>query len=78
MEEQPSDEVLKESRLCQKDFQCREGGEYPLCPVERHIEGDGLFIRKTHKEFCPYELMFGDSSICTCPARIEIYERYRR
>ncbi len=78
MEIRLSDKAQKQTRLCQKDFQCLKGEEDCFCPVEKHIEGDGLFIRKTHEDYCSYELLFGNSSICTCPARIEIYERYNR
>jgi hypothetical protein len=35
------------------------------------------FLKTVKTGDCPYKMMFGDSYICNCPTRAELYKRYQ-
>jgi len=80
MDEKPnytvSDEAIAETERCKTGFSCLKGQCEALCPVESCINGKVLFIKCLNKEACSYQDTFGDSVICYCPTRKELYIRY--
>jgi len=69
--------ILSMTTHCLKDFECLKNKK-SLClnfKVERWIEGKVLFIHCN--ESCSYKMSFGNSTICNCPTRNEIYRKYR-
>ena len=80
MNEQPcytvSEETLEGTKRCKKDFSCLNGQRKDLCEVESCINGEVLFIKCMNDEFCPYYGSFGNSIICYCPTRKELYNKY--
>ncbi len=76
MERQISDEVRKKTKQCTHEFGCLTG-EKTVCSVDQFIEDDGVFIQRPQDVFCPYLMHFGNSHICQCPTRREMYERYQ-
>lgn len=80
-------EISKETRdsttECLRSFKCLNPDKgdicLDMCPVDQLFNKDILFLKdKLHDTFCHYKLRFGFSYICKCPARKEIYERYKK
>jgi hypothetical protein len=69
-------ETLKNTSQCKKDFICLSGTGECLSKVEHIISKELCFIEGTMCGHCNFKLSFGYSSICTCPTRKEIYNRY--
>ena len=63
---------------CRDNFSCLSGDDTCFCEYERYIEGDsGVLFIKPKYEDCDYKMSFGDSIICNCPARKEIYKNHK-
>jgi hypothetical protein len=62
---------------CKDNFSCLNGDKNCLCEVEHMIDGKLLFIKSVNNKVCYYKTSFGYSFFCNCPARKEIYKRYR-
>ena len=45
------------------------------CKVENQVN-NALFVDAAHAFLCYHRTSFGDSYICRCPVRKEIYERH--
>ncbi len=61
---------------CHKNFDCLNSGNHVYCKVECCINKKVHFIKIVDKSFCYYKMSFGDSFICTCPTRKEIFKMY--
>jgi hypothetical protein len=71
--------VLDLTTECADHFSCLSGEDTCLCEVEKIIGTDGglLYIKhNSNIRSCRYELFYGDSFICNCPTRKEIYRKY--
>jgi len=71
-------EVLDRTTKCEKGFCCLS--EARACPsgrVDEFIHDLILFVDGEGLMACPYRNRFGDSFICNCPTRQELYRRYR-
>ena len=55
---------------------CSGTSEEP-CKAE-NLVNDVLFVEAAHAFLCYHRTSFGDSYICRCPVRKEIYERHGR
>jgi len=79
-----SEDIIQRTKYCNSNFSCLNYEDNPkcrdglaLCPVEYKI-GDGIFVDCNNDFSCTYKIPFGtDYSICKCPVRYEIYERYK-
>ena len=71
-------EVLDRTTKCEKGFSCLS--ERQACPtgrVDDFIQDLILFVDGESQMACPYRILFGDSFICNCPTRQELYRQYR-
>lgn len=73
-----SENILKNTTKCNKDFACLSGERECLCKLEDSIIDTPCFIiiRAENCGFCDYNVSFGNFFICTCPTRNEIYKCY--
>jgi hypothetical protein len=71
-----SEDTLENTTKCAKGFSCLYGEGQPFCEVEYAIGDEVLFVEYTDGA-CRYWMPFGFSSVCNCPTRREIYNRYR-
>ena len=72
-----SEEILRKTN-CRDGFSCLSGDHTCLCDVEDDIAGVVCFVKCTDKG-CPHMVSQGFlGTACTCPARVEIFKRYRR
>lgn len=70
-----SEEVRRQAELCPRKFACLASEPIP-CRVENCSGLDLLFC--LNKQYCPYQEKFGLADyLCTCPVRVEIWQKYR-
>jgi len=69
--------TLKQTLHCEQNFKCLKNDLTELCKVENCFNGEIHFIQCSDKLVCNYKQIFGSSSICTCPVRREIYNKYK-
>jgi len=79
-EEEPcfivSEETIKNTQKCHKDFSCLKGQGDDHCAVDSCINGKVHFVECLEKKYCSYQTSFGYGLICHCPVRKEIYNKY--
>jgi hypothetical protein len=63
---------------CLNNFDCLNNDKHVYCKVESCINHKIHFIENIDKSLCNYKMSFGDSFICTCPTRKEIFNQYRQ
>ena len=70
------EEIIQKAIYCEYDFKCLSGEKRLLCEV-RELFGYAMLVVK-HKSAtdCRYHVSIGDTTLCICPARHEIYNRY--
>lgn len=68
------DKKVIESTECEKSFECLTNQEL-LCKVKLCLAGEVHFLR-CEDHVCKFKMFFGKESLCTCPVRKEIYNRY--
>ena len=71
-----SEKNINKTTNCPFDFQCLKEEKFTMCPAVRQIKGNGLFVNPDKYKNCPYLMSFGDSFICNCDVRIEIFSKY--
>jgi len=69
-------EIVEKTRSCNKCYDCLSNTDLILCKVESFIGDELIFVKCKNNEFCSYKMAFGNSYICNCPTRIEIYKKY--
>jgi len=70
-------EILDKTVHCTKDFDCLKNNNIH-CKVENCVNNEVYFVECCEKNPCNYRVNFGNSHICTCPTRKEIYNKYGR
>ncbi len=74
---QVSEEVKQETTDCDKDFSCLKVIRKDLCRVEYFYDGKTHFIKCLNQGYCSYQQSYGNGSVCTCPVRNELYNKYK-
>jgi hypothetical protein len=69
-------DILDQTTRCQKGFCCLSEHGADLCPVEAFTDGQVQFVRCLSAKPCRYQMPFGQTAVCTCPARLAIFARY--
>jgi hypothetical protein len=70
-----SEETRQKTEKCWRGFACLSDTGNGPCAVRSCVRGV-LFVDKQTASYCPYDVIFGYSHICSCPTRQEIYDRY--
>ncbi|MBN1842476.1 MAG: hypothetical protein JW883_09390 [Deltaproteobacteria bacterium] len=71
-----SEEALKRTNKCAKNFSCLSGKMVGLCEVERFFSLQIVLVNKVNKDSCDYARLVDDYWFCTCPVRAELNKRY--
>jgi hypothetical protein len=71
-----SDEILDKTN-CPFSFQCLNEENIDICPVDRCLSGNFSFLKTVKPNHCAYQMEFGNSQICICPVRAELFRHYR-
>ena len=61
---------------CNKKFSCLSGTSEELCSVDYCMNKSLAFVTCVDEVDCNYRTRYGDSMICLCPVRIELYSKY--
>ena len=70
------EEIIQKAIYCEYDFSCLSGEKRCLCEVKELIGYAMLEIKPKLAIDCRYHVSIGDTSLCICPTRHEIYNRY--
>lgn len=73
------EKIIKETIHCENDFECLKNENYAclITKVDKCIDGKVHFINCA-KRSCTYRMIFGNSILCNCPTRKEIYNKYKK
>ncbi len=74
---QVNENVIEDTTRCKKQFACLSGGGACLCEVKYCLNRKSCFVNCESKLLCNYKVRYGNSSLCSCPTRKEIYNQYR-
>ena len=69
------DAIIKTATQCKNNHACLEG-TCPICPVEHFVMHWVHFVKCLYDEPCPYKKSLDKATVCTCPVRKEIFNRY--
>lgn len=71
-----NNDIINQTTNCTKQHACINHADYDFCKVENCINNKIHFIKCKSQSSCSYKISFGDSFVCSCPIRKEIYNRY--
>ena len=69
-------EIKKSAIHCKKDFICLTRNKTTLCKVISTIDNNTMYVYCQNKESCPYQYQYNERTLCTCPVRKDIYNKY--
>ena len=72
-------EVIDSTKKCDHKFECLSKKDC-ICLVSKAksiIYNKALFI-ECEESNCKYNIIYGQSTICTCPVRNEIFKKYKQ
>ncbi len=73
-----ADEIQKCANFCTRELICLVDDKHRLCPVAKCIEGRTHYIKCLDINECHYrDSIDGLYYKCSCPVRIEIYNKYQ-
>ena len=68
--------IIEITTKCTKNFDCLTDAQNIYCKVNECIQDEVHFVECRYRDYCTYRMTFGDSFICQCPTRKEIYNKY--
>jgi len=69
-------EILQKTTNCEKNFSCLSNKNHIPCKVKSIINNKVIFVECLNRDYCKYIQNYGNSYICLCPTRIEIFKKY--
>ena len=70
------EEIIKKTN-CNKNYIClKEHAEKEICKIDKCIDNKYCLLKKIKYDFCINRFSFGNSQMCKCPVRIEIFNKY--
>jgi hypothetical protein len=69
------DATIEAATKCKNNHACLEG-TIPLCSIEHCLMHRIHYVKCLYEEPCSYKKTMDNSTICTCPVRIEIFNIY--
>ena len=71
-----NEEIVAQTKWCTKNYACLKNPAKVICKVVSCVGEQVLFVQFNKDAFCEYQMFFGNSVICNCPVRNEIYNKY--
>lgn len=72
-------DILKKANKCQMNFQCLGDVQKHCCGVEHAISPEMVMVKpRAGGVGCHYASPYGYCYICNCPARVEIYRKFKQ
>ena len=69
-------DIVQKATKCTKKFRCLSESSDNLCRAICYLNKDLLFVKCMDGKDCSYFKLHEKTETCTCPVRIEIYQRY--
>ena len=69
-------DTIKATTQCSHDFACLKGDKHSMCKIEECVNKKVIFVKYKGYTQCAYRMPFADSTICNCPVRKEIFNKY--
>jgi len=70
------DQEIIDKTTCEYEFACLKNNNTDfICKVDRCLDGI-CFLSSPKEQQCNNKIYYGDTVICNCPVRIEIYDKY--
>jgi len=70
--------TLRITTKCNKDFICQTDKPNNLCKIEVRKFNFVISIHCLEKAACNYKISIGNAIVCGCPARAELYKKYKK
>ncbi len=73
-------DTIRATNKCGHGFECLSGiFSNCSCSMQRQVLKTGIYLddKKEKNSGCSYFFNFGNSSVCNCPVRIEIFSKYK-
>lgn len=67
--------IIGQTTKCDKEFACLKEHGNPCCIIDNCINGKVHFVKELKRQ-CFYSMCFGNSVVCLCPVRKEIYNKH--
>ena len=63
---------------CPYEFGCLGNWPWHVCEAKGPCRDKGLPVSAPERKPCPYSRESGRDCVCSCPTRIEMYDRHER
>ncbi len=70
-----SNDIISKTTKCTKNFDCLTNTHHIYCRVKECYQNEVHFVECLYDDYCTYRMAFGDSYVCNCPTRKEIYNK---
>ena len=70
------DDVKAAATRCSDDLSCLSGNLGGLCRILACVEDETLFVHCEEDAVCSYRSAEDGRTLCTCPVRRRLHERY--
>jgi hypothetical protein len=70
-------EIIQKATKCDKQFACLNNKQHACCEIFKRFNNEICMIYKANNHTCNYKES-GFSDVCTCPVRVEIYNKYKK
>ncbi len=71
------EKIIRETTRCDRKFLCLKTPSNIYCQVKDCINEEVLFVKCEDTIICNYKMSFGNSFVCNCPTRKEIYNLHK-
>jgi hypothetical protein len=72
-------EIKNRTQECSYGFECLDNENWNTCSIDSSLKGILIIKNTCNKNNCAYSILLGHSYyFCKCPARHEIYHRYKK
>ena len=62
---------------CRLDYSCLNDNNYKPCTITDCVNDRVIFVNMK-KCACSYSLNYGNATVCLCPVRKELYQKYKK
>ena len=73
-----SENVIELAVHCKKQHSCLNNNHHKCCKIVKCIDEKLHFLGTGDHEYCGYKTSFGESCLCRCPVRKEIYNLHKK
>ena len=72
-----NNEIKQSAELCQDKYGCLTGQKKTICKVISTVNNNEMYVICQNNNACKYRHQVNERILCTCPVRLEIYNKYK-